>query len=139
MAGRDADLGQHVLRPERGLEHAGEERARRDRALAAWAARDEVGVEGEQHRRQVGGGIAVRDRAADRAAVAHLRIADERRRLGERRAALGEQRIGDEVGVARQRADRDPVAVLADVAELLQPADVDEERRAGRSAAAAAG
>ena len=29
-----------------------------------------------------------------------------------------------------ERADRDPVAVLADVAQVVEPADVDEQRRA---------
>ena len=32
--------------------------------------------------------------------------------------------------MAGERADRDPVAVLADVAEVVEPADVDEHARA---------
>ena len=47
-----------------------------DRALAVRPLRDEVGVEGEEDRAEVGGRVAVRDRAADRPAVADLRVAD---------------------------------------------------------------
>ncbi len=41
----------------------------------------------------------------------------------------GEHRVADEVGVPRERADRDPVAVVAHVAEVGEAADVDEQRR----------
>ena len=94
------------------------------------SARDELGVEREQDRGEVGGRVAVRDRAADRAAVAHLWVADERGGLSDQRAVLREHRIADELRVPGERADRDPVAVLADVAQLVEPADVDEQRRA---------
>ena len=43
----------------------------------------ELGVEREQDRRQVGGGVAVRERAADRAAGADLGVADARRGVAE--------------------------------------------------------
>ena len=69
------------------------------------------------------------DRAADRAAVAHLRVADQRGGLRDQRAALGQHRVADEVGVPRERADRDPVALVAHVAEVGEAADVDEQRR----------
>ena len=45
------------------------------------------------------------------------------------RAPLREQRVAHDLRVAGERADRDPVAVLAHVAEVVEPADVDEERR----------
>ena len=59
-----------------------------DRPLAARPVDARTGVERGEHGRQIGGGIGVRDVAADRAAVAHRRIADMRRRLGQRRALL---------------------------------------------------
>ena len=34
-----------------------------------------------------------------------------------------------EVGVAGERADRDPVSVLAEIREVVQTADVDQRRR----------
>jgi hypothetical protein len=126
---RHAHLLQNLLRPERGRERAGEELGRRDRALAVRPLGDEVGVEREQDRPEVGGRVAVGDRAADRPAVTDLRVADLAGRPRDEGAALGEHRVRGEVGVARQRADRDPVSVVAHVAELLEPADVDEQRR----------
>ena len=77
----------------------------------------------------------MRDRAADRAAVPHLRVADEVGRVRNDRAPLREQRVADDLRVAGERSDRDPVAVLAHVAQVPQPADVDEERRAGEAEA----
>ena len=68
---------------------------------------DELRVESDQHGREVGGRIAVRDRAADRAAVAHLRIADQPRRVRENRAVLLEQRVVLEVVVPGERPDRE--------------------------------
>ena len=70
------------------------------------------------------------DRAADRPAVAHLRVADVRRRVA-RPAAQPWASTGSRARSAwrRERADRDPVAVLAHVAQVVEPADVDEQRR----------
>ena len=45
----------------------------------------ELGVEGQRHRRVLGGRVGVGDRAADGAAVADLEVADERRGPGEQR------------------------------------------------------
>ena len=61
---------------ERGLEESGEEVVDRDLARAPRTLRDQRGPQREEHGRKVGSRIAVRDRSADRAAVAHLRIAD---------------------------------------------------------------
>ena len=57
-----------------------------------------------------------------------LRIADLAGRLGKHGARSAEHRVGLERRVARERADRDPVAVFAHVPEIVQPADVDERR-----------
>jgi hypothetical protein len=126
---RNADLHEHLARPECGLEGPCEERRRRDRPLAVGAVRDEVGVQCEQHRGEVRRGVAVRDGAADRAAVADLRVADELRRPREHGAGALQDGVGDQLRVSSQRADRDAVAVVADVAELVEPAEVDEHRR----------
>ena len=92
-------------------------------------ARDEVRVEREDDRPEVSGRVAVDHRAADRAPVANLGVADERGGPREERAVASEQRVRGELPVAGEGADGDPVALLADVAELLEPADVDEHRR----------
>ena len=59
------------------------------------------------------------DRTADGAAVAHLGVADLAGDAGQQRhvAVEGDRARGDVV-VAGQRADRDVVAVVADVGEL---------------------
>jgi hypothetical protein len=71
----------------------------------------------------------VRDRAADRPAVPHLRIAHLAGDARDQRTGPGEDRVEREVVVPAERADRDPVAVLTDVAEVVEPPDVDEQRR----------
>ena len=78
---------------------------------------------------EVGGGIGVGDRAADRPAVPDLRVADVPGGAGQQAAALGQDRVERQIGVPAERADRDPVAVLAHVAKVVEAADVDEQRR----------
>jgi hypothetical protein len=62
--------------------------------------------------------------------MADLRVADQRSSLCDQGAVLLEQRIADELRMPRERTDRDRVAVLADVAQVVQTADVDEQGRA---------
>src|SRR5262245_9215706 len=69
------------------------------------------------------------ERAADRAAMANLRVADEFGRLDEKRAPGGQQGVAHERRVPREGSDRDPVAILADVAQVVEAADVDEHAR----------
>ena len=128
----DPDRREDLLRPDGGREHALEELGGRDEPLGAGADDEHLRVEREQARGQVGGRVAVGDRAADRAAVTHLRVADLGRRGREQRRLLAHERVGREVVVARERADRERVAVVADVAQLREPPHVDEQRRAAR-------
>ena len=72
------------------------------------------------------------DRAADRAAMANLRVADLGRRLGEYRALRRQQLARGDVVVAGQA----PIAIRSPssyVRELREPADVDEQRRTGEA------
>ena len=66
------------------------------------------------------------DGATDGAAVAHLRVSDLAGHMGEqRRVTL--QHIADlKVAVAGQGPDGDVAAVLPDIGQLGQPADVDQ-------------
>ena len=70
-------------------------------ALAVGPLRDERGAEGQQDGRQVGGRVAVGDRAADGAAVAHLRVADLAGGVGEQRDLL--RRAGRSISRSRWR------------------------------------
>ncbi len=113
----------------------GEELRRRDRPLAVRPACDEVRIEREQDGGKVGCRVAVGDGAADGAAVTDLGVADLCGGIRKQRAVLDEHRATCELGVSRERADRDRVAVRAHVAQVVEPSDVDEERRAGEAQA----
>ena len=115
--------------PTGGLEHAGEEVGGGHDPLAAGTDDHELGVERQHHRGEIGGRVAVGERAADRAAMTHLRVADLARRRRDDRAMLLEQRIGVHRGMPGERPDRELRARIADVGELGEPPDVDELRR----------
>ena len=125
----DLDLGEQLVGRERGLEEPLEELGRRDRTRPARTLHHERGVEREQRRGKIARGIAVRDRTADRAAVAHLVVADLGRDRAQHTALLGEHVAGLEIAVTGQRADREVIAGVAHVREVAHPADVDEHRR----------
>ena len=90
---------------------------------------DERRVERDQRGRKVGRGVAVRDRAADRAAVADLVVADLSGDRADDAALVGEHVVGLEVAVASERADRDVVATVAYVGQVAHATDVDDHRR----------
>src|ERR671919_1727112 len=124
------DLGEDLVRREIGLEQSSEEVVGFHRpARSVRTAHDHLGAEREQHCGHVAGRIAVRDRAADRSDVPHLRVADLACSVREDRAHSLEQLAVRHVVMARQRADRDPVTVLPDVLQLADPRDVDQHRR----------
>ena len=75
-----AGRGQHVL-----LERAGGEHAR-----AALRAQHDLAFEDSERQRNFRTGIGMRDRAADRAFVAGLEMADEGQGSGEERQLVGE-------------------------------------------------
>ena len=109
-----------------GLEQALEELPGGDLAAAGGAARDQRGVEHEDHRRQVARGVGVHQRAADRAAVADLRVADLAGGVGEQRQLAAEQAGVRHVVMGGEGPDRDVAVLLPDVGELAEPADVDQ-------------
>src|SRR5207244_1265634 len=82
-----ADRDEDVVRLERGRKEALEELARGDCAAAALSGDRELGIACNAYGRQLGGGVGVRQAAANRAAVADLRVRD----VGHRRM---QQRIG---------------------------------------------
>ena len=82
----------------------------------------DVGVERQHRRRVVGGRIGVRQAAAERAAIADLRIADRCRGLGQHRTCLLQQRRRGHVVVDGAGADLDLVALLADAGQARNAA-----------------
>ena len=128
---RHPDLDEHLAFRQRGREDARAEVDGGNRPLAARAAHDHLRVEREEDGGEIGGRIAVGDRPSDRPAVSHLRIADLARGEGHDRAVLLEQRSVADVLVPRDGADRDVVAAVPHVAQLVHARDVDEERGPG--------
>jgi hypothetical protein len=75
----------------------------------------------------------VRDGPADRSTVAHLRVAHLRGGIGEEVAALAQEIARGEVMVTCERADGHSVSLLANVAQVADPADVHQERGPGEA------
>ena len=73
------------------------------------------------------------DRTADRAAVTYLRIADVAGSMRQQRHVLGKDRTGLDVHVAGERANRDVVAGVADVRQVGDATDVDQDARLGEA------
>ena len=78
-------------------------------------------------------GIAVRDVAADGAAVAYLRVGNLTRGLDQQGAVLGQQRRPDEVVLAGHGADADLVALEADALEGADAIQIDQVRGIGKT------
>ena len=98
---RKAHLGDDLRGLKHGREHPGKEIIGLDAALVG----DDGGAEPKTGGGIVGGRIVVGDRTADRAHVAHCRIADHAGKLGEHRQRLLNDRRGMHVDVPRHRAD----------------------------------
>ena len=91
-------------------------------------------IEGDEHGRQIRRRIGVRDVAADRAAIAHRRIADHRRGVGQRRRGRAQFGGGGQLGMRRQRADPQRVALPRDAAQLgTRPMSITAGGAASRS------
>ncbi len=72
-------------------------------------------------------------RPADRAAVAHLPVADLAGDVRQQGRVRTQQRVPLQVAVAAQRADREGVPLVPDVAQLVQRTDVHDELRGGQA------
>ena len=106
-----------------------EELAGRHGALTAGTDDDQLGVEREHRRPDVTGRVGVHERPADRAAVPDLRVGDLGDGLREQCGVLVNQVALEEVAVGRHRTDDEVVTRVADAAQRLDAAEVDEECR----------
>ena len=123
---READPGEQLVGLKRGGPDAGEELRRRDLPLAAGREGLDGRVQGQGHRRVLGRRVRVGQRSADRAPVADLEVADQRRGAGQQGQAPGDQRRAADLRLGGARPDPDGVATLLDAAQRRDPADVDE-------------
>ena len=102
-------------------------------ALAAGAAHDQVGVERGGNGGQLGGRVGVGQAAADGAAIADLRMADQRQGLGEQRVALLHQGRALGRALANHRPDGQAAIGRLDLADLVEGVDVDQVGGAGQA------
>src|SRR6267143_1011336 len=120
-----ADLDEELVLAERRLHQPREPGVHLHRALLL-ALADELGSERDDGGRHVGGGVAVGQRDADRALVAHGGIADHRGRL-RHDETLGLERLRRlHLPVGGHRPDRDHALVLLDTGEARHLAEVDQ-------------
>ena len=124
---RHLDLHEQLVRLAGGVERAEEELGGVQRADRAGRAQMEARAERGQRRRQLGGRVRVRDRAAHRPAAADLVVPHEPDRLVQQRPALPDELGALERHLAGHRADPQRPALGADVVELRDPVDVDHE------------
>ena len=91
-------------------------------------ARDlDLSVERDRDGRQLGDGVGVSDAAADGAAVADRRMADQAERLEQERRPLGDERRALGSALAHGRADAQAGAVGGNLRELGEARDVDHD------------
>ena len=125
---READLDEHLGRLHGGHVRADVELLHPDDALAAArTAQNGLALERHDDAGEVLGGVGLAQRAAHRAAVADDRVGEHGLGLRKMCGNVRVEQIGlEHVHVARQRADADLVALLADVVQLrLERVDVD--------------
>ena len=124
---RHADIGQELLRLQGGGEDPGEELIGRHRTATALPAERQLGLQRHHHRRQLGGGIGVRQAPAHGAAMTDRQVADQATGLGDDRQ-LPPDRAGPlERVLSRQRADGQTRVHRPDVRQLGDAVHVDQD------------
>ena len=98
----------------------------RDDALAVRAGDHDARLQRRADGGEVLGGVGLRQRAADRAAVADRGIGDHLLGVDEDREVPGEQLGLEQLAVAGHRPDPDLPVRLPDVGELVEVVDVDQ-------------
>ena len=74
----------------------------------------------------IAGGVGVGQGPAEGATVPDLGVGEVLDRLGDERGVLGDQGVGPDRRVLGHRPDHDRVAVVADAAQRVDPAEVDD-------------
>jgi hypothetical protein len=129
---RQPHLDQELVGPQDRLQEAREELGGGDLAAPGRALGHDGAAQGQDGGGQVGGRVAVGQRAAQGAAVADLGVADEAGHMGQERHLRLQHVGGLQLPVPGEGADGHLVALLADVGEVGEPADVDDHGRRGQ-------
>ena len=127
--GRHVDAGEHFTLGQGCREQVDEALAGGNVARAAGAGGRQRAAQGDDDGRQVGGRIGVGHRAADRAAVAHLLVADQAGGLCQDGAVLANHLRGGQRGMGRGCADAQHLPVQRDAAQLGHAPNVHQRRR----------
>ena len=123
------DLGQDLVLADRGLEEVHEEVRGRDGAAAAAAGDHELGAQRQRAGPEVARRVGVGERPAEGPAVPDLGVGQLVGRLGDHARVLAHQVARADVVVRGHRADDERVAVVADPAQRVDPAEVDHRLR----------
>src|SRR5262245_44864787 len=118
--------GDELIQLDRGGHIGDREGVNRDFAGAARPLHRDRGIERGRDRDELGRWVEMAERAAERAAVAGLAMADLQDRLVHQWAALA-NKIGEfELALTRHRADLERAVALADEGEPLDPIEIDD-------------
>jgi hypothetical protein len=123
------NLRQQLVGFERGFEESSMKVVRGNVALTIRTSHHEGRFEREQRGREIGRGIAMGDRPADRSPVADLVVADLRRDRPQHTAFLREDVVRLEIAVPRERADRDVITGIAHERQVAHAPYVDDDGR----------
>ena len=122
---REAHGGDDLVRRQRRREEAGEVVVGLDLA----AVGDDRRAQGEHGRRVVGGRIGMGERAADRAAVADLRVADPAGEVGQARDPLAHLGRRADLVMGDERADHQLAPLGTDLLEAVDPGEPGERHQ----------
>ena len=128
---RQADFGDDFVRLERGHQRTLKEIRRVDHARAGFADDGDLRLAGHDDARHFGGGIGMRDAAADGAAIANLIMRDMLDGRDQERMRLAQSRVVEDVAPAHHGAERDAVIRDLDLPQLGELAQIDQQRRRG--------
>src|SRR4051812_3086947 len=121
---RKANRRQQLAFAERGCHETGGELRERQVARAARALHRDDGIQRRSHGDQLGGGIEVAERTAERAAVARLAVANLQHCLVQQRTARAKARVELEITLARHGADYQRLALLAYIGKLAHTVEI---------------
>ena len=130
---RNPDLRHDLLLVQVGHQVVLEEVGGLDRPLPVRSLDDQLAFERADDARQVARGVAVGEGAADGPAMLDRGVSQEAGGEGEDAAVLLDQGVVVHVAVAGKGADGEVVALVAHVAQVVEPVQVDQDRGRGEA------
>src|SRR5438067_10804696 len=117
---------QQFVLAQRGRHESRRELRKRDLAGAARSLRRQHRIHGRGDGDELGRGIELAERAAERAAVTRLPMADLQHRLVHKRTALLDALVEFHIALARHCADDERVALLLYISEIGDAVQIDD-------------